>query len=154
MSSVQRPSLEPSGEAVEEQSLAPVSSVQSLSQELSLDTAHDLTHLALETSMPRRLMAPNKLWLQSVRVQLDNLEAGHMPGITIGAPPQEPVFIPNLPTGSSSSWISIIIIALPVCWPWNLESPNKPYTLAQATMLIINRAKSHSDIAMRFLPCL
>ena len=138
VSSVQRPSLEPSGEAVEEQSLAPVSSVQSPSQELSRDTAHDLTHLALETSMPRRL---NKLWLQSVRVQLDNLEAGHMPGITIGAPPQEPVFIPNLPTGSSSSWISIIIIALPVGWPWNLESQNKPYTLAQATMLIINRAK-------------
>ena len=52
VSSVQRPSLEPSGEAVEEQSLAPVSSVQRPLQELSLDTPHDLMHLALETSMP------------------------------------------------------------------------------------------------------
>ena len=31
----------------------------------------------------------NKLWLQPTWAQLDNLEKGHIPGITVGASPQE-----------------------------------------------------------------
>ena len=63
-----------------------------------------------EVSMPRRPMAGNKLWLQPVWAQLDNLEAGHLPGITLGAPPQEPKFTPNLPTKCKSPCNEAVVV--------------------------------------------
>jgi len=56
----------------------------------------------LAQSMPRRPMAENNLWFQPIWAQLDNIEAGRLPGITLNAPPQVLEFTPNVLTKCKS----------------------------------------------------